>query len=68
MDVPTSAAHLAIKSRLRRWVEVMPYSSKYFIKTIRCVSVNKDWPMKQRGEGGGKRTIFAVLQFQDREC
>ena len=38
--VPTSLAHLWTMSVLRRWVEVMPHSSKYLSKICRCSSVN----------------------------
>lgn len=44
--VPTSLAHLSISSMLRRWVEVIPYSSKYLNNMVRCSSLNRLTPIQ----------------------
>lgn len=43
--VPTSVEHRSISSEFRRWVEVMPNSSKYFSRIFRWLSENTTPPV-----------------------
>lgn len=60
--VPTSVEHRSISSELRRWVEVMPNSSKYFSKIFRCPSENTTPPVCTMCVCTAKSQMFTFIQ------
>ena len=52
--VDTSSAQRWIRSVLRRCVEVMPYSSKYFSSSCLCSGVKSWGSGREKEEGGGR--------------